>query len=72
MPDASFKTFNVGSVRRHQAVRNYAVHTPETPVTFIYQIIQLSEIPIILLPTLKCTNHQAFREELSILRENVA
>jgi len=68
MADGSYKTFNVVSVKRHQAIHNNAVHTPATPVTFIQQIIQLSEIQDIFLPTIKCTNHHgrvysAFREE---------
>ena len=57
MADGSYKTFNVTSVKRHQAIHNNAVQTSATPVTFIHQIIRLSEIPVILLPTLKCTNH---------------
>jgi len=57
MADVSYETFNVGSVKLHQAIHNNAVYTPATSVTFIHQITQLSEIPVILLPTIKFTNH---------------
>jgi hypothetical protein len=55
--EGSYKTFNLCSVERHQAIHNNAAHTPAKPVTFIHQIIQLSKIPIFLLPTIKRQNH---------------
>jgi hypothetical protein len=49
MADGSFEIVTVGSVKRHQAIHNNAVPTPATPVNFINQFIQFSEIPVILM-----------------------
>jgi hypothetical protein len=59
MADGSFEIVNVGSVKRHQAIHNNAVHTPATPVNFIHQFIQFSEIPVIFMSTTKRKNRHA-------------